>query len=515
MSESFALKHRPQKIKDLDLTQVREGLLKLVKSAKVPHALLFTGPRGTGKTSAARIVAKVVNCLNRKKSDPEPCNRCSACKQITAGTSLDVIEIDAASTRGIDDIRQLREKIKLAPSQLKNKVYIIDEVHMLTTEAFNALLKILEEPPKNTYFVLCTTDPAKLPETIVSRCTRFNFHKAKIAEVVDSLKRVKQKEKLKIEKGVLQEIAKSVDGSFRDGHKILDQLAVGRKKLTLKEAKALLGRLESLSPKKLLTLVAKRDLKTSLLEIDRIVEQGADLTVYCLQLLETLRRGLLFQAGLKDLSQPKETTELSLEEIKLLLALFSQAANQIKTNPIPQLPLELTVVEWCTDEEGQTQTGDDQEGHKVSLSGGQSSRSSRDKAKGRQTIDPYSSKKPLAPASRSGGLGEIEKKWQEFLASIKPMNHSVEALLRASRPVGIDGDVLTLEVFYKFHKERLEEEKCRGIFEEVFADVFGWPIKLKCVLGERKPTVVTTSPPQETKKEPRDTLEVAEEIFGS
>src|SRR5665213_65939 len=171
----FYLKYRPQKIKDLDSQEVRERLLKILASDNLPHAFLLTGPKGLGKTSAARIVAKSVNCTNRKKGEAEPCGKCEACLSITNGTNMDVIEIDGASNRGIDEMRDLREKIRLAPLSSKKKVYIIDEVHMLTTEAFNALLKTLEEPPAHAIFILCTTEPQKVPATIVSRCLHVSF----------------------------------------------------------------------------------------------------------------------------------------------------------------------------------------------------------------------------------------------------------------------------------------------------------------------------------------------------
>lgn len=490
MNEAFFLKYRPQKVGELDLIDVRQGLLKVLKSGKVPHALLFAGPRGTGKTSAARIIAKVVNCQKRKgKKLAEPCNRCHACKQITAGTALDLVEIDAASTRGIDDIRNLREKVKLAPTQLKNKVYIIDEVHMLTTEAFNALLKTLEEPPANTIFILCTTAPEKLPATIISRCTRFNFQKGRVEEVMTAVKRVVKGEKLKVEKGVLEEIAKSVDGSFRDGQKILDQLAAGRKKVTLKETKELLGRIETLSSKKLLSLLVGKELKKSLLEIDRIVTTGGDLTVYSQELLERLRLGLLSKAGLTEISEPEETKNLDINQLRFLLELFSKAANQIKTNPIPQLPLELAVVEWCGEE-------------------GEKSEDRKQRTEGESNPAPKSKKGKLK-------LEEVKGRWLEVLAGIRPLNYSVEALLRATRPVDINGEVLTLEVFYRFHKERLEEDRCRRIVEEVANQIFGIPIKLKCVLGQRDRVAKSQSDKEIETAEESGIIKTAEEIFGT
>lgn len=487
MKAAFYLKYRPQKVAELDLVEVRERLLQLAKSGKIPHALLFVGPRGTGKTSAARIIAKVINCESKRKGSFEPCNRCSACKEITAGTALDLIEIDAASTRGIDDIRNLREKVKLAPTQLKNKVYIIDEVHMLTTEAFNALLKTLEEPPANTVFVLCTTAPEKLPETIVSRCTRFNFRKGNLEEVIGSLKRVVKGENLKISQAALEEIAKSVDGSFRDGQKILDQLASAGKSISLKATQELLGKIESLSPNKLLSLLGEKKVKEALLEIDRIVKSGGDLAVFTQELLAKLRFGLLSQVGLNQTEAAESASVFDLEALQTLISLFSQAAKEIKTNPIPQLPLELAVVKWCHQEEPE------------------------DEVDQPQVNQPQGNPSP----GKKKNLDEVEGCWQEILTQIRPLNHSVEALLKASKPMAMKGEVLTLEVFYQFHKERLEEEKCRRIFEEVASQVLETPIKLKCVLGEKKPVI--KSPPVETGKTAADDdiIKAAEEIFGT
>jgi len=531
MEQAFFLKYRSQKITELDSADVREGLLKILESGKVPHALLFAGPRGTGKTSAARIIAKVVNCERGEKRGRkrqklgEPCNRCKACLQITAGTALDLLEIDAASTRGIDDIRNLREKVKLAPTQLKNKVYIIDEVHMLTTEAFNALLKTLEEPPAHTIFILCTTAPEKLPQTIVSRCTSFNFRKAKVGEVIRALDRVIKGEKLKVEKGVVEEIAKSVDGSFRDGQKILDQLAGGRKKITLTESKKLLGRIESLSPGKLLSFLSKKELVNALLEVDRIVTVGGDLAVYTHQLLDQLRLGLLAKAGLTVISEPEETGDFSLPQIRFLIELFSRAAAQIKTNPIPQLPLELAIVEWCEEEK------DAEVARRNFDSASDSARNpaSRDTGQARENRRPApltteggftgsqseaSQNLPGSPRPQRENLEEILAKWPEVLAGIRPLNHSVEALLRATKPAKIKGEVLTLEVFYRFHKERLEEERCRRIVEEVATQILGQPIKLKCVLGIKKPAT-TDDTEEKTDNADSDIIKAAEEIFGT
>jgi DNA polymerase-3 subunit gamma/tau len=469
------------------LKEVREGLIRIAKGGKFPHALLFAGPKGTGKTSAARIFAKVVNCQNPK--DGEPCNKCDACLEITKGTAMDLIEIDAASNRGIDDIRALRETIKLSPVKLKYKVYIIDEVHMLTLEAFNALLKTLEEPPAHAIFILCTTEPDKLPETIISRCLRFNFRKAKIEEIVaGSLKRAVEGEKLEVEEGVLEEIAKAAGGSFRDAHKILEELAAGGKKISLKETKELLGQIEELSPEKLLLFLEKKDVRGGLKEIARVVDGGVDLENYLLKLLELLRRGLLEKMGVEE--KPVEALKnFDISQIKSLISLFTRAAGEFRFSPIPQLPLELAVVEWC--------------GNKISNLKSQNSKLEKktSPSQGQNQQFKY----------QTSSIKQVEEKWAEILAKIKPQNHSVEALLKATRPKDFQDGWLTLEVFYKFHKERLETEKCRRIVEETVGKVIGVPVKLKCVLGEKKsnPTIEQSNNEGEL-----DILEVANEIFN-
>jgi DNA polymerase-3 subunit gamma/tau len=228
------LKYRPQKIDELDIAEARESLGKIVKSGEVPHAFLFSGPKGTGKTSAARIIAKIVNC---ESGGAKPCDKCDQCKSISVGGNIDVIEIDAASHRGIDDVRTLRDAVKLSPAQAKKKVYIIDEAHMLTTEASNALLKTLEEPPEHVMFILATTNPEKLIPTIRSRTTNINFRKATDDEVIRSLLRVVAGEKKKISEASLSLIAKAANGSFRDATKILEQLFTEEKSLAEEDIK--------------------------------------------------------------------------------------------------------------------------------------------------------------------------------------------------------------------------------------------------------------------------------------
>lgn len=337
----FYRKYRPQTIAELDNKRIREALGKALLDDNFSHAYLFIGPRGTGKTSAARILAKIVNCTDRAKGE-EPCNRCDSCVAIAKGNSLDVIEIDAASNTGVDDIRDLREKVRLAPTGSKFKVYIIDEVHMLSTSAFNAILKTLEEPPAHVIFVLATTHPQKLPETIVSRCLVYDFGRVTHSELMGSLARVVKGEKMKVDDSVLLAVANKASGSFRDAHKLLEQLSIQSAKLTL-------DRLDGLNVTKtddisdaLLKLVVSRNKTGALKLVEENSEKIKDLMD---SLISQLRNILLFRNGIK---VETEDLEISSEEISKLILALVEAASLMRDCPIAQLPLEMVVVEFCT-----------------------------------------------------------------------------------------------------------------------------------------------------------------------
>lgn len=359
----FYLKYRPQKFSELDIETARERLINIFSSGRIPHALLFSGPKGTGKTSAARIVAKAVNCERREKGaevvpnsrgspypdrrrDFEPCNQCDSCQAITTGRHLDVYEIDAASNRGIDEVRELREKIKLAPSSGKYKVYIIDEVHMLTTEAFNALLKTLEEPPAHAIFILATTRADKLPETITSRCVQIAFRRASVEEIFRSLERIAKAEKLGVPKEVLEFIAAESDGSFREAAKILEEASF-LEKITLEGVKKFLGKDKDFAEKDLLEWLVKKNTSKALSWLHDAGERGVDYGVLTERLLEGLHGGLMEKFGIIKQHSNIATQQLSIEELKELIGLFSKAYQELKTAVIPSLPLELAIVEWC------------------------------------------------------------------------------------------------------------------------------------------------------------------------
>ena len=471
-------KYRPQKIAEIDSLIVREKLETILSSGRIPHAFLFSGPKGTGKTSAARIIGKSVNC-EKNNGRGEPCNKCPTCLSITNGTNLDILEIDAASNRGIDEIRDLREKIRLAPAGARKKVYIIDEVHMLTTEAFNALLKTLEEPPEHALFVLCTTTPEKLPETIISRCTRIDFRRANTADLVSSLKRVKKGEKREIEDEALLEIASRSEGSYRDAHKLLEEILITypRAKITVEMVKKIFGGEEFLE-KGILGWLVTRNAQNALLWLQDAVRNGADLRILTSALLEVLHTHLLKRYGIlrENFNYEEILEQLKVEELKNLISLFSQASQELKAAVIPQLPLELAIIEWC---EGGGAMGPaateffHPAGQSLTPSPGHSTQ-----AKLSEDIAVRQGSKIVARRPLASGLGEIESRWEEILAAVKPHNHSVAGLLRSCRPASFDGKILKIEVFYKFHFDRLNEAKVRDLLEEVMQNLFAKKIKV-------------------------------------
>lgn len=311
------LKYRPQTIEEIDITSVRTTLTNILKSDNIPHAFLFAGPKGTGKTSLARILAKAINCTSNKAM--KPCNNCSSCLSITNGNNIDVIEMDAASNRGIDDVRALRDIVKLAPANSKAKVYIIDEAHMLTTEASNALLKTLEEPPSHVYFILATTNPEKLLGTTKSRTTLVQFTKATSEETLRALKRVVTGEKLKIKNEDLDKIIKLAKGSFRDAVKALEQFM---------SDESFLNKTSEVDIESFAEVLLKKDTAKILESIKKVT----NIENFTSEVLESLHERVIKSQSL---------------EIINLIELILSAQEYNKVSPIAELPLEMALIKWC------------------------------------------------------------------------------------------------------------------------------------------------------------------------
>ena len=286
---------RPQDFDDLvGQGPIKKALTNALETGRISHAYLFAGPRGTGKTSTARILAKALNC--REGPTAHPCNDCESCREITEGTCPDVVEIDAASNRGIDEIRKLREQVYFAPSSCRYKVYIIDEVHMITTDAFNALLKTLEEPPEHVVFILATTEPQKILNTILSRCQRFDFRRATVDEIAAHLAKVANGSKIQAEPEALRLMAIQADGGLRDALSLLDQCSVMASPVTAETVRQVLGLVGREKLRELVTRIGQKDLSGALDALGQLLEQGKEMEQILAELLEYFRALLLYQA---------------------------------------------------------------------------------------------------------------------------------------------------------------------------------------------------------------------------
>jgi DNA polymerase-3 subunit gamma/tau len=364
MALAIYRKYRPRIFEDL-LGQ--ENISRILKNAasqnKFSHAYLFSGPRGSGKTTAARLIAKTANCLTRQKNAEfakkgEPCNFCLACLGIDQGQALDVIEIDAASNRGIDEIRNLKESVRLSPTSSFKKIFIIDEVHMLTKEAFNALLKTLEEPPEHVILILATTEFEKIPATIVSRTQQFHFQKIPLIQIQDKLKKISESEKMEISAGALELIAASAEGSFRDAESLLDQLlSFGYQKIGVDEVEKMVGKVTLSKIAAFAEILLKEKPEEALKKLAEIEDGGYNLAQFAKDLIHYLRKVLVLkfepslekafgeELTLEALKKIKEHSHLAQEKHLELLKALIKAYSQMRYSQFPIIPLEVAIIE--------------------------------------------------------------------------------------------------------------------------------------------------------------------------
>ncbi|MBD3244730.1 MAG: DNA polymerase III subunit gamma/tau [Candidatus Moranbacteria bacterium] len=370
-------KYRPKNFADIF---AQDFVVKVLKNSvelnKINHAYLFTGPRGTGKTSLARIFAKAANCMDLQKG--EPCGKCKNCKLIESGENLDLTEIDAASNTGVDNIRELKENISLTPSVLKYKIYIIDEVHMLSKGAFNALLKSLEEPPGFVIFILATTEIHKIPPTIISRCQRFDFKRISNKEVVKKLKKIVKKEKVKISDDALNQIAIYCEGGMRDAESLLGQIInLSGEEINTKEVRDVLGTPEVLNFYKLMKSIKANDLNQAFEIVTDIVYNGYDMSNFLAGFLDYVRDILVYKVDndYKKSLEEKITSknvqnlcaiagEIEISRLAKIISQLLNANNLMKDSPMPQLPLELALIN-IIEENSQDQDGKKNQAVKV------------------------------------------------------------------------------------------------------------------------------------------------------
>jgi len=523
MSQTLYRKYRPKNFSEvIGQKHIVKTLSNAIAHDRVGQAYLFTGPRGTGKTSIARILAKTINC--EKLSGAKTCEKCSACQMINEGKALDIIEIDAASYTGVDNIRELRETISFPPTSLKYKVYIIDEVHMLSAGAFNALLKTLEEPPAHVLFILATTEIHKVPETIISRCQRFDFVRLPIQNIIEKLSLIAKSEKIEIDQDSLEMIAIAAEGGMRDAESLLSQIiALEDKSITRKEVEEILGTTDRKFAYEMAGLIIANETEKAIEKINSLLVDGYDLQVFNKSLINYLRQLMLLKISPELKSY--FTYELTGEQLEKMIAqskkaemskiistinLFLDAQGKISSFLLPQLPLEIAIIKATgsfPEETTESSKFKVQSSKLQSKIQNQNYRHSElvEESNQKEKLDPSTAlrsaqddnKKKLGPDVVLD-IERVREKWSQFLEEIKPHNHSLKALLSNCQISSVNGQEVMLCTSYDFYKGRLNETANRATMEKVLGQILGQKVILKTItnkeagIPDQQPT---TDPP--------------------
>lgn len=521
----LARRWRPQLFEDVvGQEHITRTLTKAIQTNRIGHAYLFTGPRGIGKTTTARIFAKALNC--HKGLGPKPCNKCASCKEISQGASIDVLEIDGASNRGIDEIRELRSNVKFAPARDRFKIYIIDEVHMLTNEAFNALLKTLEEPPEHVKFIFATTSPHKIPLTIISRCQRFDFRRITITDIAKRLKEISVSEKVKVSEEAAFAIARNASGSMRDGESILDQLiSFCEGEIKTEDLNTLLGIVDQETFQNLGNTVIENDTVSALKLIDRIINEGKDIGQFIKSWQQYWRDLLMAKVGTTQLIElpesflkkiTKQAEHFSKEDLFRIIGILTKTQDLTRKSVSSRIPLEIAVVEL-------THASSSDSPHKYNStpslplqkpasppasSVSQKPELSTPESAASTLIEPA----PAEPAPASSetsqssavSLEEVIAKWQVVLENVKKERLVASAFLMEGEPVKVGDRKITVafDKDFSFHRVSCERTENKKVIEKAMEQIFQHKFRLHCIEhqtpGEKK---AKSKPLEERQKE--------------
>jgi len=491
----FALKWRPKNFEEIiGQDRIVATLRNAIEKNRISHAYLFAGSRGVGKTSTARILARALNC--KEGPTAQPCGTCSSCIEISQGRSLDVIEIDGASNRQIDDIRSLRENVKFSPVSGKFKVYIIDEVHQITSDGFNALLKTLEEPPPFVKFIFATTHPHKLPPTILSRCQRLDFRRISTMEIVGQLEKITRAEKIAIDPEVLSAIAKSSDGSLRDAESILDQLvSFSGGKVSLKDAITVLGIVEQDTLFGVTEKIIQKDAKGILEAFNHVVDEGKEISVFLSHLIEHFRNLMIAKVTRADrqlIDMPQEACDrllkqseaFSLEEIFGVFTTLVTTQEMSKRMESLRIPLEISLVKLTHDKKlsgVQAPSHFHQPRHSESAPPTPHAKSASVVL--REDNPEPAPKNPAVSVS----LEEVRGAWRRVIEDIAKTKMSVATYLGEGNLVKLENNVLTVSFprNYSLHKESLEKKENKALIEKALLTLFNSEVKVCYFLTEK------------------------------
>jgi len=527
----FYTKYRPKKFSDLfGQDHIVKTLSEAIKQDKIVHGYLFCGPRGTGKTTVARILAKSINCIG---NGDKPCGKCQSCRNIEAGKSVDIIEIDAASNRGIDEMRDLRERVKFAPTQSKYKVYIIDEVHMLTKEAFNALLKTLEEPPAHVVFIFATTESHKVLATIVSRCQRYGFHRADINSSIQLLQKVSKEEKIDADLDALALIARAGDGAYRDCLTLLEQLFSQSKKITADDVRQRLGLVTEPLMWQLLYQTFAGQRAEMFQTYQKFVTQGTDWKYLLTSLLHKLKSILFFtiapEVVLSELvgEEKKQVERITLvageEDVVRLINLVLRAESELRFASIQEVPLGAAIAEYGVGAESRR--------YKVE-SGGEVNQKSNIKNQNdsvkiennNTTSEPGLAPNPYTPKQSAIDQSHItnhvsqndttvsitEEQWNAVIAQVQKVNSTLAGLLKQSKSY-IVGSKILIEVPYKLWEDKVKSAKNSIIICEVARSVVNNDIR---GVDARCNAMLRESVSANHKKADEKLVDDVKEVFG-